>query len=496
VRCLPDGRIKVGLSGTPGEPGVRIDLPVRATSAAGLVEVGLSAERDFVPVRLGLGSRGKASGTVRIDLMKKKQVHRISLRHFPGLAANRPLSLFLEPGWQAGPRGIDLVIDSLRLDPARRPAGRFIPASDRRIRYYGRLDDSGPRVRRIDWPVTVKLAFTGPKIGVRMLDGLNDWYYRIDNSRVRMLRTGYGDFHVLATGLRGRRHLLEMYKGTEAGIGLARLEGFVLAENGMILPPPRDPDLKILFLGDSITSGGANVNPHLKDAPSRWKQNGWLAYPAVTARLLGAQFHVISRGGIGLWRNWNGSKKTEKSTARLPDYFDRSVFHQGKGTGELWDDDPRKWKKSKRLWDHRRWIPDVVVVFLGTNDCCTVDVGGGKRPVDGKAFTAAYRRFLDRIRSAFGPRTLIFCLSPLENVKERNQARTDIEALVRRRNDPNIVHCDAMTGRGYGMAPAPAPWMSGRSKDYVGDRTHPHVKGHAKLARALAYQIRMKMRNR
>ena len=66
VICLPDGRIRVRFRKAGSDPAIRIDLPCRLNSVSAVLELGLSTDRDFTPVRLAVCSPARKNGNIVI----------------------------------------------------------------------------------------------------------------------------------------------------------------------------------------------------------------------------------------------------------------------------------------------------------------------------------------------------------------------------------------------------------------------------------------------
>jgi hypothetical protein len=106
-------------------------------------------------------------------------------------------------------------------------------------------------------------------------------------------------------------------------------------------------------------------------------EDEYLAWGAVAARTLKAEHFGISYSGIGVYRNGDGS------TANImPIRYERTFA-----------DDPSS------TWDFS-WVPDVVVVNLGTNDFAQGDPG--------QPYVDAYVAFAKQIRMHY-PNALILC---------------------------------------------------------------------------------------
>ena len=158
-------------------------------------------------------------------------------------------------------------------------------------------------------------------------------------------------------------HLLEIVKETEAGVGVARLDGIWV--QGEALAAPARPTRRLEFIGDSHTVGfgatGVDPCPFSSETES---QSG--AFAAQAAEALQAEAHVIGWSGRGVTRNYDDD--------RLPETA------------------PQMWRRTLPFRPEG-WVPDAVVVNLGANDFGRGDPGS--------AFTAAFAAFLQELRSTY-----------------------------------------------------------------------------------------------
>lgn len=206
--------------------------------------------------------------------------------------------------------------------------------------------------------------------------------------------------------------LVELTRRTEAWEGLAAFQGLELPPGCALLPPPPRPARKLLFIGDSITCGEYidrfppedDNSPRTTDAPR--------AFGILLGRWLDAQVQLVSYGGRGVMRDWQG--KTD--VANAPQFFPRAL-----------PDDPAS------HYDLAAYVPDAIVVCLGTNDF------GPGRP-DPAVFTKAYDDFVGEIRRAYPRSALLLAESPTfgetpgtEGRAKRDELRHTLDAIVARR---------------------------------------------------------------
>src|SRR5207247_2274360 len=102
-----------------------------------------------------------------------------------------------------------------------------------------------------------------------------------------------------------------------------------------------------------------------------------VAYGAVAARGVNAELITVAWSARGMYRNFAGDM-----TDTLPVLY----------ASTLGD--------SARNWDHSSWIPDAVVINLGSNDFQQGDPG--------QPFVATYTAFVRRLRGYY-PNALIIC---------------------------------------------------------------------------------------
>ncbi len=140
-------------------------------------------------------------------------------------------------------------------------------------------------------------------------------------------------------------HTVTVMKQSEALQSNWEVGGLTLSDGGELLQTEwEDNRLKMEFIGDSITAGFGNRCP-TKDGPFiTAEQDGYETYAALTARALGADYHVLAVSGFGMYRSPFG-----KDIPPLYPYADGLHGQQVK-------------------WNFNKFTPDVVVVNLGTND--------------------------------------------------------------------------------------------------------------------------------
>ncbi|MCR5142305.1 MAG: GDSL family lipase [Ruminococcus sp.] len=129
-------------------------------------------------------------------------------------------------------------------------------------------------------------------------------------------------------------------------------------DDGARLLPTEAKPHRIEFIGDSITCGYGvdDEDPlhHFKCAT----EDVTRAYAYKTAEALGAEYSMFSTSGYGIITGYTeGDEKITEQ--RIPLYYESFGFSFGSFAGRKPHDIP---------WDFSRYVPELVVMNLGTND--------------------------------------------------------------------------------------------------------------------------------
>ncbi|HVZ64682.1 MAG TPA: SGNH/GDSL hydrolase family protein [Lacunisphaera sp.] len=327
--------------------------------------------------------------------------------------------------------------------------GSVAPADNAAVVYEGRYALGEGGAVRLGFPgVTAHVRFEGPGLVLHANAANDDQYFdvSVDGAPPTLLRLhgGDGDYVLVPRGTPAE-HGVELTRRNESWQGTVTLLGFDPGEGGALRPAPALPARKLMFIGDSVTSGAMTAwTPDRENRDAAVNSNGRLTYGMILARQLGAQCHLVSYGGRGLIRDWQGIRKTNNA----PQFYELAL-----------PDDP------KARWDHARYVPDAIGIQLGTNDFSS----GIPDEVE---FVDAYVEFLAKVRRD-APRAFIFLMdSPIVNDEPGKPRRTVLHAyleeIVARANDPRVRL-------------APLPHYPG-----VPHNGHPSAEEHVAMAKELA----------
>lgn len=219
------------------------------------------------------------------------------------------------------------------------------------IRYSGRVQVSSSSAY-YDWAnIQIEFKVNAPQVDLLFDDSKNEYNLFIDGQFVRVIRIPGTSTQSLR--LDPGEHRIMVTKRTGPNFGSGRFLGVFLPAGGEVLELPPRPSRRIEFIGDSYTVGYGNEGPGLNcNGVYRPYENSYLSFAPMVARALGAESHSIAISGFGAVRNYGDANAT--SPMPMPSYYGRTLM-----------------ERSDVLWDFQSWVPQLVVIKLGTNDHST-----------------------------------------------------------------------------------------------------------------------------
>lgn len=153
--------------------------------------------------------------------------------------------------------------------------------------------------------------------------------------------------------LDGGEHTVTVYKMHGANHILTFKD---FSADGELLDPPEKPKLKLEVFGDSVSAGEVTMAVDYvgKSDPENHDSiydNSYYSFVMMTARMLNAQIHNNSQGGISLFDGTGYFNLPE--TTGLETTFDKECHIKDAGYTD---------------WDFTRYTPDVVIIAIGQND--------------------------------------------------------------------------------------------------------------------------------
>ncbi|MGD0337186.1 MAG: SGNH/GDSL hydrolase family protein [Bacteroidota bacterium] len=332
----------------------------------------------------------------------------------------------------------------------------IIDSDDLYIQYVGRFDFSNPKKVIYDWPgVYICAKFEGTSCSIRLNDHKNEYAIIIDHRAPRLLKTDSLTIYQVASSLADSiPHTITIQKRTETFVGRGEFEGFILDRGKELVPPDKRPDRRIEFIGNSITCGygveGESPDSHF----SVETENSCMSYAAITARALNADYFLISYSGRGVVRNYGDVNTT--SPDPMPSLYDRTCFYD-----------------STQKWNFARWIPQAVVINLGTNDFSTQPYP------DKKVFQDAYALLIYRVRSLYTGVTMFCLCGPMIGEPCSGYIKEVVEQQQKKSGDNDIFFIEIKES-----VLTDADW---------GCDHHPNVHGMSKMADIIVPVIRLRM---
>ncbi len=276
------------------------------------------------------------------------------------------------------------------------------------IIYTGRVDFSDPTAPGFAFPgISIRMKFTGTAVGFRLADNGTaaspNFYYVIvdDGQPIEVQVSPDEEVYDVAADLDDGEHTVELYKLNESSWnrGKAAFLGFRIEDGGSVMPIDPRPH-RVEFIGDSITCGYGNeisisyteisTNPDDYHFTSQ-NSNAYLAWGAVAARSLDADYMAVAYSGRGMTRNY-----VDEATPTVPEMYLR-----------IYPDDA-----GSPLWDTADYQPELVVINLGTND-----YSPGLDVAEVDTMRADYRTdyllFLETLRGYYPDAAIVVAVGPM-----------------------------------------------------------------------------------
>jgi len=307
------------------------------------------------------------------------------------------------------------------------------------ILYMGRIDFSNPDKPLFAYPnVTIRAKFEGTSINLLLNDyngsDFSDNYFQsiVDGGTpVKFIVTSGQQTYPVVKNLTDGTHTIEITKVTETYNGECQFLGFQTDSAKTLLTPDPLPELKLEFFGNSITSGYG-----IEGGTQPAADNSYKAYPAVAARELNAQFHTTSYSGIGVVKGYPAFLMSQM--------YNRTIANTAYSP-----------IPANNTWDFTQYVPDYVVVALGTND---YNLGFGAGTITAATFNTGYNSLITKIRQAYPNAQIICTNSPMISDSKLGNTINDDVTTFNTAGD-NKIHYFAFThmqGGGFNGHPGVA----------------------------------------
>lgn len=217
----------------------------------------------------------------------------------------------------------------------------------------------------------------------------------------------------------GGWHEYEIYRRSEIDSGPLSL--LTMESDGVVRRGNLSSRL-IEFIGDSITAGYAVEDQSGKDRPDSTKSNPYLAYGAMSARLLKAESNLTVKSGIGIMLSW--------FPETMPAIYDRL----------------NPLDSSSRYSFIQK--PAVIVLNLFQNDSWLVKMPDypthkaafGTKPPDEARIVSSYCDFLLKIRRSNPGVPIVCTLASMDAAKSGSEWPGYIQKSILKLKDPQISY--------------------------------------------------------
>jgi len=316
-------------------------------------------------------------------------------------------------------------------------------------RFIGRFDRSQADAPVFAWSgAAIALRFKGTAISVTLTDsGSNVFEVVIDEKHTLLTANAGQQKYLLGSGLEDAAHDVLLYRRSEAFFGETTFHGFDL-DPSAYLPGEPAQARRLEVIGDSISAGYGNEGTFPCQFEAK-TENQYLSYEALAARELNAELYTEAWSGIGMLRNNGG-----ETTGTMPERYPRTLPD-----------------RATSLWDFSAFVPDAVVINLGTNDFAKGD------PT--LAFQTVYTKFVSDLRGHYPAARFYLAVGSMLGGADYDKATGYLNGVIAKRiadGDLNLRLLQFAT--------------QDSSADGIGCNYHPSLKTHQKMAAVLVAALK------
>ncbi|WP_295212007.1 SGNH/GDSL hydrolase family protein [Ruminococcus sp.] len=232
------------------------------------------------------------------------------------------------------------------------------------------------------------------------------------------------------------------------------------ADDKALIAKSADKKLKIEFIGDSITCGYGVDDEDAEHQFSTDTEDVTKAYAYKTAQALDADYSMFSASGYGIISGYTEGD-VPYSEETIPQFYDSYGYSRGDFGGE---------KPQDIKWDFDRFVPQIIVINLGTNDDSYCRDYADRQ----QGFSKLYAEFLETVRSR-NPQAYILCTVGIMGERIFASVEKALELYLSKNDDKRIsaMKFTEQDGANDGFA---ANW-------------HPTAKTHTKAAQVLVEKL-------
>lgn len=326
---------------------------------------------------------------------------------------------------------------------------KFIPADDPDILIMGRTQVTPDHTIQFNYPgVTTMFNFSGTSLLMLAKPGSGYYMVEIDTlPKYKVFFSPNDSVISLAQKLPEGNHAARITYAVEGYEMKPEIRGFILDAMGKLLDKPTVKGPKLEFIGNSITCGYGTEADSAQAHFSYATENHCLSFAHLTARNLDAEYNVVSRSGIGVYRNFNGPKEGSQEQT-MPMEYDKTMLYS---TG--------------LPWDFTSFTPDIICINLGTNDFSTNNY-------DASLYASAYSAFLDHVLNVNPTSKIVLLTGSMLDGKELETQKAILDTIAGARDrvsrfDMTPQSGDLGYGADYHPSAAQSEVMAAELTDYL-----------------------------
>lgn len=216
-------------------------------------------------------------------------------------------------------------------------------------------------------------------------------------------------------------HIVKLSECAMSVIGLKELT----CDDASVITPLPAKERKIEIIGDSITCGYGIDDENCEHHFSTATEDVTRAYAYKTAKALDADYSLFSISGYGIISGYTDNPEIPHEDQKLPDFYE--------SVGFSYDTFPGKLIPHKQPWDFDKFVPDIIVINLGTNDdsYCQDDCEKQAK------YTASYEAFIKTVRRN-NPTAVLLCVLGLMGARLYPCIVKACESYTKATGDTNI----------------------------------------------------------
>jgi len=215
---------------------------------------------------------------------------------------------------------------------------------------------------------------------------------------------------------------VKILKLSEAANSTFGITGITVEGSGDVKPTP-EKALKIEFIGDSITCAYGVDDEDRDHHFSTETEDATKSFAYKTAEALGADYSMVAYSGHGIISGY--TNKDKNTSSLIPPIYEQFAKTYGSSKSYFTETTP---------WDFDKFVPDYIVINLGTND---YSYTGGKKEKKAE-FVEGYKEFLKMVRKD-NPDSFIICSLGIMGANLYSKIEQAVTEYSEETGDTNLV---------------------------------------------------------